>query len=90
MKPSTFIGAAAASAALAFGAAAHAQTQAPTEISQPADQNTLTAVGGSPAPQTAMGAPAGKTREQVYREFIASQHDPEMQQRMKELFRGGQ
>jgi hypothetical protein len=90
MKLSTVIAAAAATAALAFGAAAHAQAQNPTETSQTVDQKTLSAVGGSVATQTAMGSPTGKTRDQVYREFIDSQHDSDTQQRLKTLYKGGQ
>jgi hypothetical protein len=90
MKLSSVIATAAATAALAFGAASHAQVPAPTETSQPVDQNTLAAVGGSVATQTAMGAPTGKTRDQVYREFIQSQQDSEMQRRLKETYKGSQ
>ncbi|MEM5299617.1 hypothetical protein VSR82_35590 [Burkholderia sp. JPY481] len=82
--------AAGAAAALALvGTAAHAQTQAQTtaEMSQPiADQNTLTAVGGSPAGQTAMGAPMGKTRDQVYREMVESQRNGDAQ-RIQDLYK---
>ena len=90
MKPSSVIATAAATAALAFGAASHAQVQTPSETSQPVDQNTLTSVGGTMGTQTAMGSPTGKTREQVYREYIDSQHDTDMQQRLKSLYKGGQ
>jgi hypothetical protein len=79
----------AAAAAFAFvGAAAHAQTQNPTDPSPPVDQNALLAVGGSPAPQTGMGAPTGKTRNQVYRELLDSQHNGEAQ-RIQDLYKGG-
>lgn len=88
MKLSRIAATAATAAAVTFVcAAAHAQAQNPTETSQPVDQNTLAAVGGSPGPQTAMGSPTGKTHAQVYRELIESQHDGEAQ-RMKELFKG--
>jgi hypothetical protein len=90
MKPSTFIATAAATFALAFGTTARAQPQNPAETSQTVDQNTLSAVGGSVATQTAMGAPTGKTRDQVYREFIDSEHDADMQRRLKELYKGSQ
>ncbi|MFP4896257.1 hypothetical protein [Paraburkholderia sp. EG304] len=86
------ISVAAAAAAFAFvGTSAYAQAQATADTSPPVvDQNTLTAVGGSPRPQSATGAPIGKTRDQVRRETIEWQHDPEAQRREKELFNGGQ
>jgi hypothetical protein len=80
--------AATAAAVTLFCVAAHAQAQNATDTSQPVDPNALTAVGGSPGAQSAMGAPTGKTRDQVYRELMDSQHDGE-QQRMKDLFKGG-
>lgn len=66
---------------------AHTLAQTTTEPSQPVDQDAILAVGGSVAPQTAMGAPTGKTRDQVYRELVQSQQDGEAQ-RMRELFKG--
>jgi hypothetical protein len=78
----------ATTAALAL-VCAHALAQTTTEPSQPADPDAILAVGGSAAPQTAMGAPAGKTRDQVYRELIQSQQNGEAQ-RMRDLFKGAQ
>jgi hypothetical protein len=79
---------AAAAAVTLFCATAHAQAQTTADTSQPVDPNALSAVGGSPGAQSAMGAPTGKTRDQVYRDLIDSQQNGE-QQRMKELFKGG-
>lgn len=80
---------AAAAAVLTFvGASAYAQAQNTTQAPQLADQNALSSVGGSPAPQTEAGAPMGKTREQVYRELIDSRNNGEWQ-RMQDLYRGG-
>jgi hypothetical protein len=88
MKLPRIAATAAAAAAFAFlGTVAHAQAQNPTDTSHPVDQNTLTSVGGSPGPQTAMGAGTGETRQQVYRELIDSQHDGEAQ-RTHDLYNG--
>jgi hypothetical protein len=89
MKLSRLAATAATAAVVTFVcAAAHAQAQSTADTSQPVDQNALAAVGGSPGAQSAMGAPAGKTREQVYRDLIDSQHNGE-QERLKDLFKGG-
>jgi hypothetical protein len=66
---------------------AHALAQTTAEPAQPADQDAILAVGGSVPPQTAMGAPTVKSRDQVYRELVQSQHGDEAQ-RMRELFKG--
>jgi hypothetical protein len=89
MKLSRIAATAATAAAVTFVcAAAYAQAQTQADTSQPVDPNALAAVGGSPGAQTAMGAPAGKTRDQVYRDLVNSQHNGD-QQRLKDLFKGG-
>ena len=59
-----------------------------TVQSQPAPDATTQAVGGSMGPQSEMGSPAGKSRDQVYRELIQSQQDGEAA-RLQQLFKGG-
>ncbi|MFP4896380.1 hypothetical protein [Paraburkholderia sp. EG304] len=88
MKQTRIAATVAAAVAFAFvGAAAHAQTQNPIDPPQPVDQNALQAVGGSPAPQTATGAPIGKTRDQVYRELLDSERNGEAK-RIRGLYEG--
>jgi len=72
--------------ALAF-ICAQAFAEDATVQSQPA-QDTTQAVGGSTGPQSEMGSPAGKSRDQVYRELIQSQQNGEAA-RLQELFKGG-
>jgi hypothetical protein len=55
---------------------------------QPSSQDATTlAVGGSIPPQSEMGSPTGKTREQVYRELVQSQTNGEAA-RMQDIFKG--
>ena len=61
------------------------------EASTPAQSSQDAAalsVGGSIAPQTEMGAPTGKSREQVYRELVQAQTDGEAAA-MRDVFKGG-
>jgi hypothetical protein len=54
---------------------------------QPSQDAATLAVGGSIPPQSEMGSPTGKTREQVYRELVQSHGNGEAA-RMQELFKG--
>lgn len=65
-----------------------ASAQTTSEQPQPASDDATQAVGGAMAPQTAMGGPAGKTRDQVYRELVQSQHNGDADH-LKDLFKGG-
>jgi len=51
-------------------------------------QDATQAVGGSMAPRSEMGSPAGKSRDQVYRELVQSQQNGEAA-RLQDLYRGG-
>jgi hypothetical protein len=46
------------------------------------------AVGGVPSTTGEMGAPMGKTRDQVYQDLVQSQHTSQAA-RLQELYKGG-
>ncbi|WP_375542621.1 DUF4148 domain-containing protein [Paraburkholderia sp. CNPSo 3272] len=59
---------------------------------QPAEEPTpnnvtTTSFGGYSAPTSETGSPTGKTREQVYRELLQSQHSGESA-RLQQLYKG--
>ena len=68
-----------------FCAQAFAQEASTTP--QASQDAAALSVGGSIPPQTEMGAPTGKSREQVYHELVQSKTDGEAAT-MRDIFKG--